>query len=328
MSRKPPPIQWQTHQLVEGAAVPTCATCGRTWKKGPTGSENCPGLRVYAWGAVPEGLFTIRQLDEKRLKAGEPRGLLPYSKTADGYLRLYLESEATPKKPLTEAQQATVAKMHEANEAAMRCPDCGAYKPRKRWFCEDCRRKHRHENDVDEVREHAIELLARDFVLFDTETTGLGYAARIVSIAIINPAGETILDTKINPGEPIPADATAIHGITDEMAKDAPTFADVYPAIFAALNGKPWVAYNISFDTGKLHYECQRAGLPMPKEAKPPGGDVMHLYAVWYGEWSNYFQDYKRQRLPGGSHGALGDAVATLELLKEMAAPEVEESAS
>lgn len=328
MGRKPPPINWQIHQLVEGATVPMCGVCGRTWKKRPTGSENCPGLRVYPWGAVPEGLFTLRQLDEKRLTAGEPRGLLPYSKAADGYLRLYLESETTSKKARTKAQQASVAKMHEANEAAMRCGQCGAYKPRKRSVCEYCRQKGYHEAAMEDVRKDAQTLLARDFVLFDTETTGLGYDARIVSIAIVDPSGGTIIDTKVNPGEPIPADATAIHGITYDMVKDAPTFAEVYPAIFSALNGKPWVAYNRSFDLGMLSYECHSAGLPMPVEAKPRGDDVMLMYAIWYGEWSEYFGSYKWQRLPGGSHGALGDALATLELLKDMAEPEAEESAS
>lgn len=45
----------------------------------------------------------------------------------------------------------------------------------------------------------------------------------------------------------------------------------------------------------------------------------MLKYAQWYGEYSEYWGDYKWQPLPGGDHTALGDSLAALECLKEMA---------
>jgi DNA polymerase-3 subunit epsilon len=46
----------------------------------------------------------------------------------------------------------------------------------------------------------------------------------------------------------------------------------------------------------------------------------MQWYSQWVGEWNDYHQDYKWQRLPGGDHSALGDCKATLEVIRRMAA--------
>ena len=65
-------------------------------------------------------------------------------------------------------------------------------------------------------------------MILDTETTGLGSDARICQIAAIDLHSNVLIDTLVNPECPIPADATAIHGITDEMVKDAPTLFDLF----------------------------------------------------------------------------------------------------
>lgn len=56
-----------------------------------------------------------------------------------------------------------------------------------------------------------------NYIILDTETTGLDNTAEIVEISVINDQGEVLLDTLIKPTKPIPGDATAIHGITNEM---------------------------------------------------------------------------------------------------------------
>lgn len=78
---------------------------------------------------------------------------------------------------------------------------------------------------------------------FDLETTSAEpREARIVSahISEIGPAGAEVLGNwLVNPGVPIPADATAIHGITDEIAATGYTTAEVMPQIVETL-GKGW----------------------------------------------------------------------------------------
>ncbi len=67
-------------------------------------------------------------------------------------------------------------------------------------------------------------------VVLDTETTGLD-AAFPVEVSVLAVDGTVLPDTLVDPGMPIPAAATAIHGITDEMVAGAPRFADVLPVL-------------------------------------------------------------------------------------------------
>lgn len=318
MTRKPPPLQWQAHQLVEGTEPPTCALCGRRGAKVMVIEENCPGLPVHQWGAVPEGLFTLRQLDEKRLAAGEPRGLLYYSKAADGYLRLYLESEATPKKPLTEKQQAAIAHLKLINSPA--------YKRMK---------------ELERVRDTAKKLLASEFVVIDSETCDLWAGSGIVELAVIDQTGATLFDSRLNPLRPIAPGAQDVHGISADDLIDAPTFFDVYPQLAAAIDGKTWVGYNIGFDTEHIAEECAHFVLPglrpVGENGRYYGWDVMDLYATYWGDWSYRHRDYRWQKLSdaryrhqldtggAGSHSALGDVRATLGLLRFLS--EIEPSA-
>lgn len=66
----------------------------------------------------------------------------------------------------------------------------------------------------------------------------------------------SIVNTLVKPTIPIPEDAIAIHGITDEMVKDAPNFCEVYPQIVAALAGKEVLIYNANFDIRILKRCC------------------------------------------------------------------------
>jgi len=77
--------------------------------------------------------------------------------------------------------------------------------------------------------------LTKPLVFFDLETTGVNTATdRIVQISMIKvfPDGkEDKYNYFVNPGIPIPAEATAIHGITDEMVRDKPLFSEIAPEI-------------------------------------------------------------------------------------------------
>lgn len=99
-------------------------------------------------------------------------------------------------------------------------------------------------------------------VLFDLETTGLDTdTTRIVEIAIVDTSGGELSHTYVNPGCPIPADATAVHGITDAMVADAPRFADFAADVQELIEGAVLVTYNgRSFDTIILDRELRRAG--------------------------------------------------------------------
>jgi len=64
-------------------------------------------------------------------------------------------------------------------------------------------------------------------VWLDIEGTGVDpYRDRIVEICILSDDGRE-LETRVNPGVPIPQEATAVHGITDADVADAPRFAEI-----------------------------------------------------------------------------------------------------
>ncbi|QEU91073.1 3'-5' exonuclease [Streptomyces kanamyceticus] len=111
---------------------------------------------------------------------------------------------------------------------------------------------------------------------FDLETTGTDPGeARIVTGAVIEvKAGETLgrREWLADPGVPIPAEAVAVHGITDERAaaegRPAAEVADALADVLTTYwqSGVPVVAYNAVFDLSLLSAELRRHGLPSLRE--------------------------------------------------------------
>jgi len=101
-------------------------------------------------------------------------------------------------------------------------------------------------------------------VFLDLETTGLQTdTSHIVDLALCDGDGMVLLHSLVNPGCPIPAEATAVHGITDAMVASAPRFAALAEEVQAALTGAVLVGYNSrAFDTLILNTELRRAGQP------------------------------------------------------------------
>lgn len=107
------------------------------------------------------------------------------------------------------------------------------------------------------------ELAALDF-----ETTGLSpdRGDRAIEVAVVRGrVGETPRrwSTLLDPGRPV--DATEIHGITDEMLRGQPGFAEMAPTLTRLLKGAVLVAHNARFDLSFLKMEYARAGLWAPE---------------------------------------------------------------
>jgi DNA polymerase-3 subunit epsilon len=173
----------------------------------------------------------------------------------------------------------------------------------------------------------ARELLAGEFVIVDTETTGFEVTDEVIQIGVIDHTGAVVLDTLIRPTQPIRN--SQYHHITDDTVKDAPTFPDAYVRIKAAVEGKRILAYNTSYDTRMLNQVCAKHGLELFIWVQP--GCVMEQYAEFHGEWNDYHGNYRWQKLrqavtqmglefEGSEHNAVADCRATLALLRAMAA--------
>lgn len=106
----------------------------------------------------------------------------------------------------------------------------------------------------------------RPIMVFDLETTGTSITKdRIVELSIIKiyPNGDEEVKTRrINPEMPIPAEATAVHGISDEDVKDCPTFKQVAQSLYDWIKGCDIIGFNSNrFDVPFLVEELLRAGV-------------------------------------------------------------------
>lgn len=181
------------------------------------------------------------------------------------------------------------------------------------------RREPDHGYDRNTAAQWAADLMSRqDWVIFDTETTGLTLTAEIVQIGVLSPRGDVLMDTLVRPMGRIEQAAQAIHGISDKAAARGEPFPAVYGRLVELFRDRQVITYNADFDRRML-FQCvgryQRLEwVPMTSVC------AMLQYARWYGDWNSYRSDYRWQRLPGGDHSVIGDCRATLRLIHEMAA--------
>jgi DNA polymerase III epsilon subunit family exonuclease len=156
------------------------------------------------------------------------------------------------------------------------------------------------------------------FVAFDVETTGLhAICDHIVEVGAVRfgfgGLGETF-ESLVNPGVPIPRDATALHGITDGDVAGAPPFADVCPDLIRFLGEGIVVAHNAPFDASFLLSECDRAGVPAPPLLAL---DSCALARAAFPALASYSLDSLVGALSLGrsrGHRALPDAIAAADL--------------
>ena len=162
--------------------------------------------------------------------------------------------------------------------------------------------------------------LKNPIVFFDLETTGLDIANdRIVEIAYIKvyPNGnEESFTYRINPGMPIPADATAVHGITDEDVKDCPTFKEMAKKIAADFKGADLAGYNSArFDLPMLAEEFLRADVDIDLSTRKMVDVQTIFHKKEQRTLSAAYKFYCKADLTD-AHAAMADTQATYEILK------------
>lgn len=128
-------------------------------------------------------------------------------------------------------------------------------------------------------------------IVFDTETTGLDPADghRLVEFAGVElvermPTGRSI-HFYCNPGRSMPAEAEAVHGLSEDFLRDKPRFMDKAGELLEFLGDAILVAHNAQFDMRFLNFELKKA-------ARAPIGDVRVVDTL----------DLARKRFPGAKH--------------------------
>ena len=157
------------------------------------------------------------------------------------------------------------------------------------------------------------------FCVLDSETTGLKPPVEFVEIAIVDADAKTLFEGTVRPGCRIDPGATRIHGHSACSLAGSPPFLEVYPDLLEALWGRRVAVYNSSYDRRVWDAAVRSLGARGTLAGElPPWECAMRRYAAYVGEPSKR-GGYRSQKLPGGDHSALGDALATLRLIEEMA---------
>ncbi len=178
---------------------------------------------------------------------------------------------------------------------------------------------------TDQARELADRRLAElAYTVFDTETTGLQPsegdeiiqigATRIVAGKLRR---EDCFEQLVDPQRDIPAAGIAIHGITPEMLRGAPTIDAVLPAFHAFAQDTVLVAHNAAFDMRFLELKRERTGLAFDQ----PVLDTLLLSAVVHPQQASHRLEAIAERLGVpvlGRHTALGDAMVTAEVFLKL----------
>jgi len=178
------------------------------------------------------------------------------------------------------------------------------------------------------ARQKFIRLLAGEFVVIDTETSGLEVYDQPVSISVIDHHGHTLFDSLIKPTVRVSDGARAVHGISDVMLVNEPSMADVYNGLYWTLREQTIISYNASFDRRMLRQACDAHKLG--DVTKPSQWEcAMTIYAEYFGQFNHWRGSYTWQSLEKAcrqqgvpyedGHTALGDCLATLALMRRVA---------
>lgn len=162
--------------------------------------------------------------------------------------------------------------------------------------------------------------ITRPMAFIDLETTGINLGQdRIVEIGMIKllPDGNKTVKRKlINPEMPIPPSATEIHGISDQMVKDAPTFKQSAQEIRQFLDGCDLAGYNSNrFDVPLLVEEFLRAEIEFEMKGRKLV-DVQKIFHMMEQRTLGAAYKFYCSKTLEEAHSAEADARATMEILE------------
>jgi len=162
--------------------------------------------------------------------------------------------------------------------------------------------------------------LKKPIIFFDLETTGVDPARdRIVEVAMVKIQPDGSRDRyikRVNPGMPIPKEASDIHGIRDEDVKDAPQFKHIAHELFQWMQGCDLGGYNSSkFDIPALAEEFLRVGINVDFTERNMI-DVQQIFFKMESRSLSAAYKFYCQKTLDNAHSAEADVNATIDVLE------------
>lgn len=157
---------------------------------------------------------------------------------------------------------------------------------------------------------------------FDLETTGVDVVTdRIVQIAATKTSvsGKILeeINYLVNPGRPIPEEATEVHGITNEMIRDKPSFKQLSEELLKFFDGCYLAGHNVCrFDIPFLHESFARVGIKF--KFNPLVIDTFRMYSeLTPRDLGSIYKKYTGEELEG-AHDAMADTRGSLTIFNSM----------
>jgi DNA polymerase III subunit epsilon len=314
----------------------SCTICGLSFHPHPPSwLRECPGVPAYPSERIPAYLATKMQLAHDGLRAvGTPAGCY-IAHLRQTVVYLFDRGQALPAHEPSTQHHSTLARPTAALQALRTCASCGQVVPTKHdlfdageagRLCGSCYDLWEHEQREGEVYEWAAELLAAaerpngvPVRILAIETTSPERDAEVLEVAIVDHTGRVVVNSLVQPQQPIPADATAIHGITDADVAEAPTLPEVWSRITTALRRARVVAYDAPFTSGVLNQEAMLHRMMRPACTWDSLGDICMAFSDDGERWLSLAAMCQELGIAAETHQALGDARAALALIHTLA---------
>lgn len=177
------------------------------------------------------------------------------------------------------------------------------------------------------VMDIARQMIQQRPVFLDTETTGLDKNAEIIEIGVVGADGETLYESYVRPSQPIPAEATRLHGISNDTVQKALAWPSVWAGVRQHLINRPIGIYNAEFDLRLMRQSMERYRLPWRENLN--WFDILQLYAEYRGIWDPARRSYRFFKLEEAgrqlgipipnAHRAVTDALLARAVLHRLA---------
>ncbi|PFY73906.1 3'-5' exonuclease [Bacillus wiedmannii] len=275
------------------------------------------------WSEVPIELASKTKLSKAGLKPLEAPVAKVFQRVNNRYIELYERSKSEKKRQLSDKQKLALSNGRKLGIEQRTCKQCGHVVQSKAKLrlslCPSC---YEHQVIMNQLKETKLKIqtfinqmfINKDqFVILDTETTGLTLRNQIIEISVIDLTGKILLNSIVKPTIIIPAEATSIHGITNEMVQGAPSWTAIYKELREVTVGKTLLIYNAEFDLGMIENTCIANNVEF-KDFKSTC--VMKMYADYVDSkrWIS-LSDATELTI---KHRAAADCFAVLELLQQL----------